>query len=190
MIRALFAFAAAALLLAPAVGKSQEKTGKPALPQPDAPGKVHKQMEPLAGKWDVDITYVMMGQEHKGKVSCEANWMLDGRFLRQEYHSNVMGKPYTVIQHLGYDNRKKKTIELMMDNMSTGLLLNEGTMSEDGKTITNHGEMKDPMTGKTVKLRTVYTIVDPDHFNLEWFTTGDDRKEMKTVSMTHTRRKP
>ena len=101
----------------------------------------------------------------------------------------MMGKPYIVIQHLGYDNKRKKSIEIMMDNVSTGLIHNEGTISEDGKTITNQGEMQDPMTGKTVKLRTVYTIIDPDHFKLEWFTTGDDGKETKTVSMMHTRKK-
>ncbi len=183
-----FRYATFAIVLLPALSHAQDKEKAP--PMPDGPGPVHKQMEPLAGKWDVDITYVMNGKENHGKVSCEANWILDGRFLRQEYHSNVMGMPYNVVQHLGYDNQKKKTIELMMDNMSTGILLNEGTISDDGKTITNHGEMKDPMSGKSVKLRTVYTITDPDHFKLEWFMTGDDGKEAKNVSMSHTRRKP
>ena len=177
-----------ALLLLPTIGRSQDKD-KTTPPMADEPGTVHKQMEPLAGSWDIDITYVINGQENHGKAKCEAKWILDGRFLRQEYHSNMMGKPFTVIQHLGYDNQKKKTIEIMMDSMSTGVLHNEGSISEDGKTITNHGETRDPATGKTVKLRTVYTIIDPDHFKLEWFDVGDDGKETKGVSMIHTRRK-
>ena len=31
--------------------------------------------------------------------------------------------------------------------------------------------------------------LDRDHYTLEWYTMGDDSKEEKTVSMTHTRRK-
>jgi uncharacterized protein DUF1579 len=189
-IESLYTIGFAALLLVPAIGASQDNKDKLSIPQPDLPGKVHKQMEPMAGNWDVDITFVINGHENHGKVTCEAKWILDGRFLRQEYHSSLMGKPYTVIQHLGYDNQKKKIIELKMDNMSTGIMHNEGIISDDGKTITNEGEIQDPATGKTSKLRTVYTIIDPDHFTLEWFMIGADGKAEKGVSMTHTRRKP
>jgi hypothetical protein len=178
-----------ALLLCPAIGAAQEKKGKPANFVGDGPGKVHQQMEPMVGSWDVDVTYIFGGRENHGKAKCEAKWILDGRFLEQEYKSSIMGQPFTVLQHLGYDNKKKKTIELKMDNMSTAVQHNEGTISEDGKTITNEGESLDPMTGKAVKLRTVYTIVDSDHFKLEWFMVGADGKAEKIVSMTHSRRK-
>jgi hypothetical protein len=40
------------------------------------------------------------------------------------------------------------------------------------------------------KLRTVTTIIDQDHYTLEWFHSTADSKEEKGVSMTHTRRKP
>jgi hypothetical protein len=38
--------------------------------------------------------------------------------------------------------------------------------------------------------RTVTTIVDNDHFTLEWFRTNDGGKEEKVVSMAHSRKKP
>ena len=80
------------------------------------------------------------GKEHEGKATCEAKWILDGRFLQQDYQSRFQGKPFHVVQLLGYDNRRKKTIEIMIDNLSTGLMHNEGSISEDGKVITNVGE--------------------------------------------------
>jgi hypothetical protein len=83
----------------------------------------------------------------------------------------------------------KKTIEIMMDNLGTGLLHNEGAIPEDGAVITNQGESVDPSTNKPYKLRTVTTLVDADHFTLEWFRTSDGGKEEKVVSMTHTRKK-
>jgi Protein of unknown function (DUF1579) len=39
------------------------------------------------------------------------------------------------------------------------------------------------------KFRTVTTIVDNDHFTLEWFRINDAGKEEKVVSMAHTRKK-
>ena len=185
----LFSFAVAGFLTVPSVGICQENKAKPAEVPVDAPGPVHKQMESLAGNWDVEVTFFLNGKENKGKAQCEARWILDGRFLQQDYKSNLMGKPYNVIQLLGYDNQKKKTIEIKMDNLNTGVMHNEGSISKDGKTISNEGEYPDRMTNKMTKLRTVTTIVDQDHYTLEWFKPGADGKEEKVVSMTHTRRK-
>jgi hypothetical protein len=78
----------------------------------------------------------------------------------------------------------------MMDNLSTGLLHNEGTISDDGKVITNRGEGLDASTQKPYKLRTVTTILDHDHFKLEWFRINDDGKEENVVRMTHARKMP
>jgi hypothetical protein len=186
-----FGIVAAVLLLVPGLGMAQENKNKPAdMPPADDPGVVHKQMASLAGSWDVAVTYVIEGKEHKGTAKCEAKWILDGRFLQQDYKSTLQGKPFAVLQLLGYDNQKKKTIEIMMDNLSTGMLHNEGSIDGDGKVITNEGEMSDRAAGKVVNLRTVTTIIDPDHYTLEWFNSGKDGAFEKTVSMLHTRRKP
>jgi len=189
LVHWLRAAALAGLLLTPATGLSEGKKAKPPDVAADKPGAVHKRMDSLAGSWDVELSYVLGGEEHKGKARCEARWILDGHFLHQEYKSKFMGRPFTVVQILGYDNRKNKTIEIIMESMSTGILHNEGTISEDGKVITNTGQTLDPGTGKPTKLRTVTSIVDRDHYALEWFTQGADGKEQKVVSMKHTRSK-
>jgi hypothetical protein len=176
-------------LSVPSLGNCQEPKPKATQMPVDGPGPVHKQMENLAGSWDVEVTYIFNGKENKGKARCEAKSILDGRFLQQDYESNFMGKPFHVIQILGYDNQKKKTTELMMDNLSTRIMQNEGSISKDGKIITNEGEHFDPILNKMAKLRTVRTIIDQDHFTLEWFSPGADGKDEKGVSMTHTRRK-
>ena len=115
--------------------------------------------------------------------------ILGGRFLQQEYASQIQGQPFHVLQLLGYDNARKKSIEIMIDTMGTSVLHNEGTVSDDGKVITNSGEPLDPQTGKPYKLRTVTTIIDHDNFTLEWFRVDDAGKEAKVVSMSHTRKK-
>jgi len=176
-------------VVAPAVVRSQEGGDKAGAMKADVPGPIHQRLDDLAGTWDVVVRYKMGDKQHEGKATCEAKWILDGRFLQQDYNSQFQGKPFHVVQLLGYDNPRKKTIEIMMDNRSTGVLHNEGSISEDGKVITNSGESLDPMTGRPYKLRTVTTIVDGDHFTLEWFRTDDGGKEDGVVSMSHTRRK-
>jgi Protein of unknown function (DUF1579) len=177
---------AAILLIAVAPLAAQEK-GRPAAPP--GPGEQHKQLDALAGSWDVSVTYRLGGKEFKGTALCEAKWVLDGRFLRQEYHSKMQGKDFIVLQFLGYDQGKKKFVELKMDSMDTGVMHNEGTISNDGKVITCKGERIDQTNGELVKIRTVTTIEDADHFTLEWFLTKGDGKEERAVVLNHTRKK-
>ena len=173
--------------MATAVGLAQEDRDQGQAAKADLPGPVHQRLNELAGTWDVVVQYMLGDKQHEGKATCEAKWILDGRFLQQEYNSQFQGKPFHVVQLLGYDNPRKKTIEIMMDNLSTGVLHNEGSISEDGKVITNTGESLDPVTGKPYKLRTVTTIVDHDHFTLEWFRSrrrGQGKQSREHVSHT------
>jgi hypothetical protein len=183
------AFIVVGLVVPLAIGHGQEDRKQSPAANVDVPGPAHQRLGDLAGTWDVTIRYKLGDKEHEGKASCEAKWILEGRFLQQDYKSNFQGKPYEVIQLLGYDSAAKKSIEIKLDNLSTGVMHNEGSISEDGKVITNLGKSLDPATGKPYKLRTVTTIVDHDHFTLEWFGTEDGGKESRVVSMSHTRRK-
>ena len=183
-----FALIVSGLLVAPSAGLSQESQNQNRSVKADEPGPVHKRLSDLAGTWDVALLYTLGDKQHAGKATCEAKSILDGRFLQQDYQSRFQGKPFHVLQLLGYDNARKKTVEIMLDNLGTGLLHNEGSISTDGKVISNLGEGHDPLTNKPYKLRTVTTIVDIDHFTLEWFRTNDGGKEEKVVSMAHTRK--
>jgi Protein of unknown function (DUF1579) len=177
-------------LLPAACAFSQEKKDQPPRVAADVPGPVHQRLGELVGSWDVAIQYKLGDKVQDGKATCDATMILGGRFLQQNYKSIFQGEPFEVLQILGYDNDKHKTIEVMMDTTGTGLLHNEGTISEDGKVITNLGESRDPTTKKRFKLRTVYTIADRDHFSLEWFRTNDGTAEEKVVTLVHTRKKP
>jgi hypothetical protein len=168
---------------------AQEIKVQPKKLTPDGPGPVHERLNKLAGEWDVAIQYKLGENVYNGKATCEAKWILGGRFLQQDYNSRFQGEPYHVLQILGYDNDRKKVIELKMDTLSTGLLHNEGEISEDGKVITNIGENRDPRTKKPYKLRTVYTITDHDHFTIDWYRIEEGVPDEKAVTLTHTRRK-
>jgi uncharacterized protein DUF1579 len=176
----------AAILLLVTLGfGAQDRDKLMALTQP---GEHHKQLGPLAGSWAVAVKFKFGGREMVASATCESKWVLGGRFLEQDYKAASSGMPLDVKQYLGYDNQKKKFVEIKMDNMDTGVLHNEGTISADGKVITFLGERIDPLTGKANKLRTVTSIIDTDHYTLEWFITGADGKEERIVTMSHSRR--
>lgn len=150
------------------------------------PGARHKQLDVLAGSWDVVVRFKYgLGPERQGKATSEAKWILGNRFLQQEYKSE---SGQVTLQFVGYDNQKKKFFEVKMDNMDTGVLYTEGAISEDGKIITNLGDRTDPMTGETRKLRIVTTILHKDHYTVEWFQPGVDGQEQKSVTLIHTRK--
>jgi hypothetical protein len=184
----IFAWITPWLIVLPAVGLAQDDKKQEQAVKADMPGQIHQRLGELAGTWDVATRYVIGDKEHEGKATCEAKMILGGRFLQQDYSSIFQGHPFHVLQLWGYDNARKKSIEIMMDTMGTGVMHNEGTVSDDGKVITNSGESHDP-TGKPYKLRTVTTIVDRDNFVIEWFGTEEGGKEAKTVTLTHKRKK-
>lgn len=150
----------------------------------------HHLLDKLAGNWEVDTTYRLAGQEHHSSARCETKWILDGHVLRQEYHSNMNGRPFTVIQLLGYDPAAKKFWEIKMDSMDPGVMHNEGVASDNGKSITMTGKRTDPRTGQTTSIRTVTHLEDADHYTLDWYLPGAHGKEEKTVTLRHTRRSP
>jgi hypothetical protein len=178
----LWSFALPAQLLA------QENEAQP--DESKLPTEQHKRLNVLAGQWDVAIKFkVGPGKFQDGKATCESKWILGGKTLRQEYQSSMNGTPYTVLQLVGYDSNKKKFFEIKLDNMDTGAMFNEGTISDDGKEITQVGPYVDRKTGKNEKLRTVTKIIDKDHYTLEWYMPDENGNEEKAVTLSHTRKK-
>jgi hypothetical protein len=152
----------------------------------------HKRLEYFVGTWDVAVQFKLPdGKAGEGKAVCQTKWVLDGKFLRQEYKSKFMGQPLTVWQLLGYDDLKKKFVEfeLHVDGKEAHTMHNEGSFSENGKVLTLAGDSIDGFTGKPVKLRTVTTIVDENRYTLEWFIAEPGGKEERKVVLTHTRKR-
>ena len=89
----------------------------------------------------------------------------------------MMGMPFHGMSLMGYDNQKKKYFSALVDSMSTGLMVFEGTCDEAGKVFTFTGEYDDAMTSRHLKVRTVSKFVSPDHTLFEWFETGPEGKE-------------
>jgi hypothetical protein len=157
--------------------------------QAATPGEPHKLFATLVGSWTTTTKeWMEPGKpptESTGTV--EMKMLLDGRFLYQEYNSQMMGQPFSGVGIDGYDNLTKKYVTAWIDTMGTGIFFMEGTASADGRTITLKGSHPEPGGGK-MSHRAVWKIIDADNQTFDMHGTHHGGKEMKVLEITYTRK--
>lgn len=153
------------------------------------PGEPHKLFASLAGSWTTTTKEWMEPGKPptESTGTAEMKMLLDGRFLYQEYNSQMMGQPFSGIGIDGYDNMTKKYVTAWIDTMGTGIFFMEGTASPDGKTITLKGSHPEPGGGKMTH-RAVWKIVDSNTQTFDMYGTHHRGKEMKVLEITYTRK--
>ncbi len=156
-----------------------------------APGAAHKALEPLVGEWNVEARWWMAGPDappSESKGSTKVSWILGGRYVQEDYTSEMMGKPFQGVGITGYDNFKKKYVSFWIDNMGTGMLTSEGTADPEAKVMTFQGKMDDPMSGQKDKpMKFIIRILGPNKhtFEMHDLSLGD---KSKMGEMTYTRK--
>jgi hypothetical protein len=156
------------------------------------PGAMHKKLEIFVGSWNAEVKMWMNGPDSPPTISkgtTRYSMVFGGRYLKQEFKGKMMGQPYVGIGYTAYDNMKKKYTGTWIDNMGTAISTMEGTIDEEGKTITLMGKMDDPMTGEMNKdVRYVYRIIDTDKHIFESYNESMDSKH-PAFQITYTRKK-
>jgi hypothetical protein len=71
--------------------------------------------------------------------------------------------------------------------MGTGIMTMTGKWDESSKTINFTGTCVDPTTGKEMKVREVFKLVDDNHQTMEMYMTTDG-KEHKSMEIKFTRK--
>ena len=153
------------------------------------PGPQHEMLKKLAGDWNAKVRFQMDPSQpwQESQSTATVTTLMDGRYSQEVTSGQVMGQPFSGMGITGYDNVLGKFVSTWIDNMGTGIMTSQGTMS--GKVITWVGTMSDPVTGKTTKSRMVTTIVDDDHHTFDMYTVPPGaKKEMKTMSIEYSRK--
>jgi hypothetical protein len=206
MKRSIAFFGVMILLLTLVVGSesfSQTKKGSKKKPSEEemmkrwqetmTPGPQHKMLEASVGTWDAEVKMWMKGPTGEPTVSkgvSENKMVLGGRYLQQDFTSEMMGQPFVGTGFTGYDNFNKKYIGFWIDNMSTAMLLQEGVLEKDGKTMTMWGKMDDPSTGeKGKKVKYVARFIDNDTQIFETYDVSTYGDKKPTMEITYKRRK-
>ena len=153
------------------------------------PGEPHKLFATLAGSWTTTSKEWMEPGKPptESTGTAEIKMLLDGRFLYQEYNSQMMGQPFSGIGIDAYDNMTKKYVTAWLDSMGTGIFIMEGTASADGKTITLKGSHPEPGGGKMTH-RAVWKIVDNNNQMFDMYGAHHGGKETKMMEIVYTRK--
>ena len=153
------------------------------------PGEPHKLFASLAGSWTTKTKEWMEPGKPptESTGTAEMKMLLDGRFLQQEFTSQMMGQPFSGIGIDGYDNLRKRYVTTWIDTMGTGIFQMEGTASADGKTITLKGRHDEPGGGQMTH-RAVWKIVDGNTQTFDMYGTHKHGKEMKMLEIAYTRK--
>jgi hypothetical protein len=114
--------------------------------------------------------------------------VMGGRYQQSTHTGTMMGKPFEGQGTLAWDNARKMFINTWIDNMGTGIMYMEGTWDDATKSATFKGKTYDPMNGKDMDIKQVWTAVDDNTQKLEMFTTQDGQ-EFKTMEIMLTRMK-
>jgi len=153
------------------------------------PGEPHKQLANLAGSWTVKTKEWMEPNKPPTESTGTAEFkpLFDGRFVQQEYTSQMHGQPYSGLGTHGYDNLTKKYVTSWIDSMGTGIFAMDGTASPDGKTITLKGSHPEP-GGGVMKHRALWKFPDANTQTFEMYGTHGNQKEMKVMEITYIRK--
>jgi len=183
------------LTVSPALAKDM-KGQKPTDPlammelwkQAAMPGGPHKLFATLVGSWTTTTKEWMEPGKPpmESTGTAESKMLMEGRFLHQEFHGQMMGQPFTGMSIDAYDNIRKKYVTVWVDTRGTGIFIMEGTGSLDGKTITLRGSHAEP-GGGTMTHRAIWTIMDADHQLVEMYSSHHGQKETKMMEITYTR---
>jgi hypothetical protein len=155
------------------------------------PGDAHKMLAADDGTWKQETTmWWGPGAEPQKSTMTATNKMIMGnRYQESVSTGTVNGMPFEGRSVVGYNNASKTFQSTWVDNMGTGIMYME-SKPWDGKskTIEFHGTMVDPMTGKTSKVREMFTMVDDNTRKMEMFDNHDG-KEFKSMEIMMTRQK-
>ena len=154
-----------------------------------APGPQHEAMAKEVGTYDV----AMKSWQDPSAPPMEStgvatrSLMFGGRVMVEDYESDFMGMPFTGRGMNGFDNVSGKYWSTWMDSMSTGMMVSEGTCTDD-HVCTFVGTWNDPIEKGPKKARMVSRWTSPTTQVVEMHATGRDGKETKMMEMTYTKR--
>ncbi len=154
------------------------------------PGPQHKALAAMAGSYSLKVKswHEPGGPAMEEAGTAERTVMLDGRVMAEQVNSTMMGMPFQGHGMTGYDNVTGKYWSTWNDNMSTGIMVSEGTCDATGKTCTFTGSWNDPIKKASIKSRMTTKWTSPTTEIFEMYAPGPDGKEMKMMEITYTKK--
>jgi hypothetical protein len=131
--------------------------------------------------------------EPKGKAfessgTAETKWILNGRYLQQDFEGKMGDTPFTGLGITGYDVFRKEYQTVWMDSGSTGMWYGSGKGTK--KSFETSGTGSDPMHNDLNRpYRMVTKIVNNNEHTFEMYSKDKDGKEFRCMEIRYKRTK-
>ncbi len=151
----------------------------------------HASLAKLAGEYDRVIKFVGQTGANAAPSSGTSKFsvVLGGRFILEESHDTVFGRPVGGLRIYGYNDATKQYEMARMYTMSNGITMLKGASSDGGKTIDFGGEAGTPSGTGKMPLHALFVQTDDDRFSVTMATVGADGKEAPFQETDYTRKK-
>lgn len=152
---------------------------------------MHHMLMGAIGHWQIEIrTWATPEQKEPSSsvFECETRPLGDGKFAISEIRGISNNMPYEARCVMGFNSVTQKFERVWFDNLSTGVLMLEGTYDQAANKITYNGKVKDPRTHQDVPIRQVLDMTDPGNQVLTVFTQLKEGKDYKSMELIYRRR--
>lgn len=154
-------------------------------------GKEHALLKPFEGKFRAKVQIYMGGPEPQISTGTMVNsFQVDGLYLHQDYQGDAPPKPYPAFVgrgYWGYNFGTKKYEGFWIDNASSMMQNEAGTVDSSGKVWTMTSEFTNPNDGSTIRKKTEIKLQDADQHTMESFMTAADGNEYRTMIIEYKR---
>jgi hypothetical protein len=153
------------------------------------PGPGHKALDALVGEWKAEVKcwHEPGGAAEVSHGTAKTRWILNGRYLEEEFQGEMMGRPFTGKSLVGYDNVRERFNMVWISDMQTSMFITEGKGEDGNKLITLEGKADCPATNqRDVPMKSVYRVVGRDKHLFEMY--DGSKGYAKTMEITYTRK--
>lgn len=154
------------------------------------PGPNHKALDAFVGNWKAEVKCwgEPGGEPNVSQGTSENKWVLNGHYLEETFHGEMMGQKFTGKTLLGYDNVKQTFASVWVSDMQTSIMTSEGKGENGNKVITLEGKSNCPATGrKDFPVTSVLRVLSPDKHVFEMYD-GSQGEKVKTMEITYTKK--
>jgi hypothetical protein len=149
----------------------------------------HKELAWYLGTWDTEMR--MTGAPAAEKGTSEFKWIVDGRWIAEDFNGTLMGAPYHGYGVMGFDRFKKKWVSTWVSSADTAMLRFEGVVVDPtGKVKVLWCNLDEYLTGERDRpAKGVYRKIDENTFLYELWDMAMGLEGGKVLEITYKRRK-
>lgn len=153
------------------------------------PNPHHRLLGRMIGEWNMVIRYRMDPDSPvaESEGTCQRKWIMDNRFVYEEFDGGDLGLPFRGAVIYGYDAFEGKYTSAWVNTMSTAIMTHFGTYDKATDSVKSEGLYGDPWSGRKLESRGVTRFEDKDNHALELYVVDGKGREFLTLEIAYTR---